>query len=259
MPLSWRIPLPRLLAVSAHPDDDTLFAGGTLARYASLGFEVYTLCTNRGEGGEVGEPPIGPKDRLGELREIEARCAAAALGQHGIFFLDYVDPHMEIDGVALPIEATLEEFSGAIAEYLERLRPEVVLTHGSDGEYGHPQHQFTHHAVRAAVRALGPWRPSDFLTWMARTADSGEDRLVNVSDQATLSLDISPWFEQKVAAAHCHRSQHAMFLRNSQQPTVRDMVRSVEHLRSWSPEEFLRPTTWTFEPPPPTTTPRSGW
>jgi LmbE family N-acetylglucosaminyl deacetylase len=255
----WRTPLARLLAVSAHPDDDTLFAGGTMARYASLGFEVYTLCTNRGEGGEVGEPPVGPKEQLGELRELEARCAAAALGEQDIYFLDYIDPHMEIDGDALPIEATLEEFSAAIAAYLERLRPEAVLTHGSDGEYGHPQHQFTHHAVRAAIRSLDPWRPAEFLTWMARTADNADDRLINVSDWATVTYDVSPWFEQKVAAAHCHRSQHAMFLRNSKQPTVRDMVRSVEHLRSWQPEEFLRPTIWTFESREQTTTPPSGW
>ena len=251
--------MPQVLAISAHPDDDTLFAGGTLARYASLGLEVYTLCTTRGEGGEVGEPPIGPKERLGELREVEARCAAAALGEQDIFFLDFVDPHMEIDGIALPIDATMEEFSGAIAEHLDRLRPAIVLTHGSDGEYGHPQHQFTHHAVRTAIRQLGSWQPDEFLTWMACTPDNGDDRLTNTSDPATHSLDISPWLERKVAAALCHRSQHAMFLRNSKQPTVRDMVRTVEHLRSWPAEELLRPTTWTFESFQQTTTPRSDW
>src|SRR5215216_3181021 len=112
-----------VLAVSAHPDDDTLFAGGTLANYASDGLEVYTLCTTRGEGGEVGEPPlVSSKDQLGALREQEARCAARALGERDIFFLDFVDPHMEIDGEALPIEASLEEFSAAIAEHLARLR-----------------------------------------------------------------------------------------------------------------------------------------
>src|SRR5438093_9213790 len=94
-----------VLAVSAHPDDDTLFAGGTLAKYAAEGYDVYTLDTTRGEGGEVGEPPVGPKEQLGVLREAEARCAARALGEKDIFFLDFVDPHMEIDGIALPIEA----------------------------------------------------------------------------------------------------------------------------------------------------------
>src|SRR4051794_29890295 len=145
-------PRPVLLAVSAHPDDDTLFAGGTLARYASEGYDVFTLCTTRGEGGEVGEPPVSSKEQLGQYREAEARCAAQALGERDIFFLDYVDPHMEIDGIPLPIDANLEQFSSAIAAYLVRLRPEIVITHGTDGEYGHPQHRFTHQAVRAAIQ-----------------------------------------------------------------------------------------------------------
>src|SRR5947207_11818649 len=98
MPAATRDPASptRVLAVSAHPDDDTLFAGGTLAKYASEGHRVYTLCTTRGEGGEVGDPPVGPKEQLGVLREAEARCAARALGEADIFFLDFVDPHMEI-------------------------------------------------------------------------------------------------------------------------------------------------------------------
>ena len=248
-----------VLAISAHPDDDTLFAGGTLARYASQGHAVYTLCTTRGEGGEIGEPPLVPsKEQLGALREGEARCAATAIGERGIFFLDFVDPHMEIDGIALPIEASLEAFSAAIAEHLARLRPDVVLTHGTDGEYGHPQHRFTHCAVRHAVRALAPWQPAEFISWMARPPgelDERTERISNQSDPVTLTLDITPWIEQKVAAAMCHQSQHAMFMRNSKRATVREMVRPVEHLRSWAPDEYLRPVEWAF---PETTTPPSA-
>lgn len=244
-----------VLAVSAHPDDDTLFAGGSLARWAGEGYAVYTLCTTRGEGGEVGDLNLPSKAELGKHREQEARCAAAELGEKDIFFLDYEDPAMEIDGVARPIEATLDEFSAAIAAHLDRLRPAIVLTHGSDGEYGHPQHRFTHLAARAAIQRLAPWRPREFYTWMARAVDNAEDRLTNASDPATLILDISPWFERKVAAGLCHRSQHQMFLRNSKQPTVRDMVRRVEHLRLWPIEEVLKPVSWF----PEKTSPPSDW
>jgi LmbE family N-acetylglucosaminyl deacetylase len=251
------VPLPRALAISAHPDDDSLFAGGTLAKLASEGYEVYTLLTTRGEGGEIGEPPLVPsKAQLGPLREGEARCAAAALGERDVFFLDYVDPHMEIDGIALPIDASLDEFASSIAAYLTRLRPRVVLTHGTDGEYGHPQHRFTHLATRAAIQSAAPWRPEQFITWMARTESNGDDRLANQSDAATLSLDVTPWIEQKVAAALCHRSQHAMFLRNSKKGSVREMVRAVEHLRVWTPEEYLQAVSWE---PPAATTPPSDW
>jgi LmbE family N-acetylglucosaminyl deacetylase len=249
--------LPRALAISAHPDDDTLFAGGLLAKLASERYEVYTLLTTRGEGGEVGEPPLVPaKAQLGPLREAEARCAAAALGERDVYFLDFVDPHMEIDGEALPINASLPEFAAAIAEYLRRLRPEIVITHGTDGEYGHPQHRFTHVATRAAVQSEAPWRPEQLITWMARAEPDVEDRLSNQSDPATLSIDIAPWLERKVAAAMCHRSQHAMFLRNSKKPTVREMVRPVEHVRVWTPDEYLQAVSWEL---PAATTPPSDW
>ncbi|MCC7106934.1 MAG: PIG-L family deacetylase [Chloroflexi bacterium] len=228
----------RVLSVSAHPDDDTLFAGGMLAKLAGEGHEVYSLLTTRGEGGEVGEPPVGPKEQLGQLRELEARAAARELGERDIFFLDFVDPHMEIDGIALPIDATLEEFSRAVSAHLERLRPEVVLTHGQDGEYGHPQHKFTHQAVRAAIRSLAPWRPAQFVTWVARTEQNAGERLTNDSDPADKIFDTGQWWERKVAAAMAHRSQHAMFLRNSKQPSVPDMVRKVESYRHWRPEEL---------------------
>jgi LmbE family N-acetylglucosaminyl deacetylase len=252
--------MPAVLAVSAHPDDDTLFAGGALARWAALGHDVYTLCTTRGEGGEVGEPPVGPFERLGEIREQEARCAARALGEREIFFLDFVDPRMEINGTPLPIDATLEQFAAAIGAYLEQLRPAIVITHGTDGEYGHPQHRFTHvatrAAVQAAVRTLEDWRPAEFVTWVAATPRNSAERLTNSSDPATLTLDISPWLEQKLAAAECHRSQHAMFLRNSKQPTLRDMVRRVEHLRVWPTEAYLAPVTWA---PPTAASANSDW
>jgi N-acetylglucosamine malate deacetylase 2 len=250
--------LATVLAVSAHPDDDTLFAGGTLAKYSAEGHDVYTLCTTRGEGGEVGEPPVGPKERLGVLREAEARCAAQALGEREIFFLDFVDPHMEIDGEASPIAATLDEFAAAIAEHLARLQPDVVITHGSDGEYGHPQHRFTHQAVRAAIRLLTPWKPSQFVTWMACTPENAQERLTNTSDPATLTLDVRPWLDRKIAAATCHRSQHAMFVRNSKKPTVAEMVRPVEQLRVWPDDEYLPVPSapWPFQT---TTTVPSDW
>lgn len=224
----------RILAVSAHPDDETLFAGGYLAREAGDGHEVYILCSTRGEGGEVGEPPVGPKERLGEVREQEMRRAAAALGAT-VDFLPYVDPHMEIDGEAEPIDATLEEFSGAIAEHMERLHPDLVLTHGSGGEYGHPQHVFTHQAVMAALDRLNGWRPARVLTWVANYGQNADERLTNKDDEADFILDLAdtPWFEKKVDAAMCHRSQHAMFLRNSKKPNVREMVRTVEAYKEW--------------------------
>ncbi|MBI4491515.1 MAG: PIG-L family deacetylase [Chloroflexi bacterium] len=225
----------RYLAISAHPDDETLFAGGYLARRAAEGHAVYLLLTTRGEGGEVGEPPVGPRERLGEFREQEMRHAAAALGAAWLDFLPFVDPHMEIGGEARAIEASLDEFSAHVARHLERLRPDVVLTHGSGGEYGHPQHVYTHQATMAALERLDGWQPQQVLTWMANVGANAEDRLTNRADQADEVLDLAgtAWFEAKVRAALCHRSQHAMFLRNSGKPSVREMVRTLEAFKEW--------------------------
>ena len=103
-----------ILAISAHPDDESLFAGGTLAMYAERGHQVYILETTRGEGGEVGEPPLTTKENLGAYREQEVRKAARALGVRDIYFLPFIDPHMEINGIARPIDITLDEFVKAI-------------------------------------------------------------------------------------------------------------------------------------------------
>ena len=240
----------RILAISAHPDDE-IFGAGYLASRVAAGDELFLLCTTRGEGGEVGEPPVGPKARLGELRVVEMRNAAAALGAREVDFLDFVDPWMEIGGEALAIDASPDEFRDAILPHLERLRPDVVVTHGSNGEYGHPQHAYTHRVVRAALTALRPWQPSELLTWCANPgADQGGDRggdqdgrqgdrLVNQDDPADFTLDISPWFDRKLAVVDAHVSQQAMFLRNNRTDRLADVIRRTESFRRWPLPETL--------------------
>lgn len=222
-----------IAVIASHPDDETMFAGGTLAKLASEGHELSFVLVTRGEGGEVGDPPVGPKARLGEVREEEMRCAAAVYGARRLIFLGFIDPAIEIGEPPRRIDAPPEVFSAAIARVLDELRPDIVMTHGSNGEYGHPQHVYTHEAVWDALRALRPWRPRELLTWCANNGANADDRLTNKDDPATWWLDISPWFERKLAAALCHRSQHAMFLRNSKKPTVADMLRRLEAFRSW--------------------------
>src|SRR5438067_1375768 len=183
----------RALVVSAHPDDETMFAGGYIARLAAEGHAVVLLCSTRGEGGEAGEPPVGPLERLGVFREQELRCAGRALGAREVRFLDFVDPRMEIGGTASAIDATLEEFATALRPHLEELQPELVLTHGSNGEYGHPQHVFTHRAVFQALRELGARGPRQVVTWTAAHPGNAEDRLANHDDPADEVRDGSPW------------------------------------------------------------------
>ena len=154
-----------ILAISAHPDDESLFGGGTLAMAADQGHSVYILETTRGEGGEVGDPPLTTQESLGAYREQEARQAAHALGVRDVFFLPYVDPYMEINGIARPIDIPLEAFIRAIGEYVDKIRPDLVITHGSNGEYGHPQHIYTHRATRLALADGAP--DTALLSWCA--------------------------------------------------------------------------------------------
>ena len=220
-----------ILAISAHPDDETLFSGGTLAMYAQKGNDVYILETTRGEGGEVGEPPLTARENLAAFREQEARRAALKLGVRDIFFLPYIDPYMEINGIARRIEISMEEFSEAIKAHIKQIGPDLVITHGSNGEYGHPQHIYTHRATRLA---LGNGRPhTALMTWSAWHAPAERERVLNKDDQADIINDISPWHDIKVAAALCHKTQHAMFLRNSGAPSVADMVWKTETFHIW--------------------------
>lgn len=220
-----------ILVISAHPDDETLFCGGTLAMYAQKGHDIFILETTRGEGGEVGEPPLTTRENLAAFREQEVRRAAGILGACDIFFLPYIDPFMEINGVARRIEVPLADFAAAIATSIQEIDPQLVITHGSNGEYGHPQHIYTHCATRLALKSGR--QGTALMSWSAWHTPTEYERILNQDDQADIINDISPWHNIKVAAALCHKTQHAMFLRNSGAPSVPDMVRKTEAFHIW--------------------------
>lgn len=143
------------MAVLAHPDDESLGVGGTLAKYASEGVEVVLLTATRGDGGRYrGHPPGDPHHpgavALAAIREAELRAAASALGVHEVSLLDYHDQQLD--------RANPREAIAGIARHLRRVRPDVVVTFGPDGAYGHPDHvaisQFTTAAIVAAADPL---------------------------------------------------------------------------------------------------------
>ena len=220
-----------ILVISAHPDDETLFSGGTLTRYAQQGHAVFILETTRGEGGEVGEPPLTTRENLAAFREQEVREAVRILGARDIFFLPYLDPYMEINGIARRIDVPLAEFAAAIEKYVYKIRPDLIITHGSNGEYGHPQHIYTHRATRLAL-SNGHTRTA-LVSWSAWHVPSAGERVLNEDDEADIITDISAWHDIKVAAALCHKTQHAMFLRNSGASSVADMVWRTESFHIW--------------------------
>ena len=89
----------RILSCFAHPDDETILAGGLLALLDEAGHEVHYLCCTRGEGGECGDPPVCDQDDLGSVRQEELKCAVKCLGGKSLHFLDYQDPKVGIDNI----------------------------------------------------------------------------------------------------------------------------------------------------------------
>jgi len=148
-----------LLAVFAHPDDESFGPGGTLARYAAEGVAVHLVCATRGEAGEADPALLEGYESLAQRRSAELECAARILGLAGVHFLDYRDSGMagtpdNSDPNAL-LNAPIAEVADKVIAHIRRLRPQVVLTFDPYGGYGHPDHIAIHHATLAAFRAAG--------------------------------------------------------------------------------------------------------
>lgn len=127
----------RLLAVLAHPDDEALGFGGTLAKYAAEGVETHLVTATHGQGGRFrGHTPDSSEhpgvEALAAIREKELRAAAAVLRIRSVALLGYVDK--QLDAVP-PLEVI-----GKIVAHVRRVRPHVVVTFDPQGGYGHPDH-----------------------------------------------------------------------------------------------------------------------
>jgi len=199
-----------------------MMAGGALTLLARRGTQVHYYCATSGEGGEVGEPPVCTVEELGVVREAELVCAVKVLGGASLTFLGYVDPRVGPDDTLYPFDANLTMLAGQVAASIQQYHPAAVLSHGANGEYGHPPHLLMHQAVAIAVASLGQAAP---LLYTAHAAypEHPRPRLANKDDPAHLVLDITSVHAQKVQAALCHRSQNAMFVRNSSKEAGRTL------------------------------------
>lgn len=122
----------KVLCVVAHPDDETFFAGGTIAKLTSSGHVVNLITATSGEAGELGNPPLCTQEELGHVREIELRNAAKILGISQIFFLDYIDATLD----KIPVT----ELSGKIEKIILEEQPDIVITFNKEGGSKHPDH-----------------------------------------------------------------------------------------------------------------------
>jgi N-acetyl-1-D-myo-inositol-2-amino-2-deoxy-alpha-D-glucopyranoside deacetylase len=235
---------PVILAVLAHPDDESFGMGGTLALYAKKGCAVYLICATRGEVGDVDPEHMKGFNTIAELREGELRCAAEHLGLKEVFFLDYRDsgmpgsPHNQHPEaqVAHPVE----EVAGKVVKYIRELQPDVVLTFDPIGGYRHPDHIHIHQATVLAFEkaadpafhpeARSPFQPGKlyFHTFprgflkvvvklmplvgqnprkFGRNGDIDMQSIAEVNFPTHTKVDIRTVAEIKAAASACHASQ----------------------------------------------------
>lgn len=234
-----------LLCVTAHPDDETIFTGALLAMLAERGTPTHIVCATPGEDGTLGDPPVCSREELDRVREEELRGAAASLGVHSVQVLGYLNPAYVIGSPELTaFEADSAEFERRIHETIVQFRRRVIVTHGSEGEYGHPGHVKVHETV---IRVHERLRTADgkvpALYSFAATPEGRQHPNLNDADRAHLLLAVSAWTKQKTAALACHRTQRALFFDTFPQAvTMQDIVLAhgeTECLhRIWTPAVF---------------------
>lgn len=180
-----------LLAVLAHPDDESFGLGGTLALYSHRGCDTYYVCATRGEAGSVDEAHLNGFKDTAELRTAELMRAAQHLGLKEVFFLGYRDSGMpgmeENKHPDAQINHSVDEVAGRVVKHIRDLKPDVVLTFDPIGGYKHPDHIHIHNATVLAFEkaedasfhpeAGEPFKPRAlyfqvfprwFLKWMTR-------------------------------------------------------------------------------------------
>jgi N-acetylglucosamine malate deacetylase 2 len=205
----------QVLVVVAHPDDETMLAGGTLAMIAKAGAKVHVLGATRGEGGDIGRPPICTREEVGTVREQEMECAVKALGGTSLHFMDYVDPLVGENDELYAFVGDQGEVAGKIIQKIQSLNIDVVITHGRNGEYGHAAHLKVYACTLLAVMSLPENERPLLYNFQGAFAGHPKERVMNQDVPAHIVLDIKSVEEEKLAAITCHKTQHGLFLRKA--------------------------------------------
>ena len=151
-----------MVSFHAHPDDESIQTGGTIAKAVAAGHRVVLVFATRGEHGEVGEGFLEDEERLAERREQESLRSAEVLGVGRVEFLGYHDSGMmgtpENELPESFWQADVDEAAGRLAAILEQEHADVLTVYDSDGGYGHPDHIQVHRVgIRAGELAGTPW------------------------------------------------------------------------------------------------------
>lgn len=265
--------LPTLMAVTAHPDDESFGMGGTLALYARRGYRVILLCATRGEVGTVDPEHLVGHESIAALREAELRCAAQQLGLAAVHFLGYRDSGMpgqpENHHADALIAQPVPEVAERIVEQIRRHRPDVVVTFDPIGGYRHPDHVHIHNATNLAferasdpsfARRLGPPFQARALyyhifphhllriatrvmpllgmdpTRFGRNHDIDLKALTQFDFPVHVRMNIASVAARKASAAACHASQGGAQMRRGLMGVVTRLIGENESfMRAFPP------------------------
>jgi LmbE family N-acetylglucosaminyl deacetylase len=209
-----------VLAIFAHPDDESLACGGTLARLADSGVRVILMCATRGRKGSFCAPALVGGGDLGVVRESELRQAAEVLGVSRVDVLDHPDGDL--------YWANIPQFQSQIVNAITECSADTVITFGEDGLYWHPDHIGVYERTLDAVLTLGDGAPSLYYVTMPKgvmreivdtAVASGwaaprtgpwaivPDAFGLLAKPPSLLVDVGDWVPRKLAAVLCHRTQ----------------------------------------------------
>jgi|SRR5579859_3538227 len=226
----------RLLLVHAHPDDESIGTGATIARYAAEGAQVTLVTCTLGELGEVIPPDLahlaGDGGRLGAHRITELAAACTALGVRDQRFLGGAGRWHDSGMMGLPDndrpdcfwQADVNTAAAELARILREVRPQVLVSYDENGFYGHPDHIQAHRVARAAVRLAAlpgqaelddqapPWQVAKrYATAVPRSVAEAEGLPHWVPDeQVTTEIDGGAYLVAKTAALRAHATQIAV-------------------------------------------------
>lgn len=191
-----------VVAVLAHPDDETFICGGTLAKAAAAGHRVVLVCATKGEmGRRLGVPPTATRETLPDLREQEMRAACAALGVHEVQWLGVRDKTLEIQPPDALVTRILNVFSAE--------RPDVVLTfHERLG--GHPDHCTIGMIATRAWRTYVAQQPQTRLFYVAWSTMAEHPDQYGLRAEQVLDIDVSAYLLPKLRAYRAHRTQSGL-------------------------------------------------
>jgi LmbE family N-acetylglucosaminyl deacetylase len=207
-----------LLVITAHPDDEVLIAGGTLAACSELAIPTSVVCLTRGESGPIADPGLATRETLAAVRLQELRAACAELG------VSFVKCYRRQDGSLR--WSNRSPIAVQLARIIDERCPEVVITFGEDGLYYHSDHIAAYELARMAARRArhqaalyrsvwvnaemrelgaelrGRGLPADL--WGLELEDFGVE---DDEREDEVVVDVRPFVARKLRALYCHRTQ----------------------------------------------------